>query len=672
MAPEINARLHGELLRDISGFSPTQYSGLRSGGADLRMWTIIPIQLARRLARLGDTFAITRHITDVSASELRAELSAATAAVSSINGCFSTYGHGAFGKCGGNNTYGSHGSQSYGVHGISEYVADGFSTKRAAEITKLQASHKRHLTFLSEAEVISPLRSLLGDSRAARPNEGSEMKVAPGDIDEAGLAALAAAAAQQDQLPLAPREEKAAEPVPEDLDLRKRLEDVSQAMGKDAARGLLGNAVKVLQRLAKDQANPKLHEMRKEVLERIVGESLFFVFEAAGFEERPAGDGGAPAAFVWRGGEEAASAVRVALAESQRAADLCLDPDAVTFTQVSELVGAGRALPGIEDVDDKALDNDSFWRKWDLQVAVRGGAESHGAYASLFWLRLRFCHEWPAKPPAVRFLSVIHHRLVEDGEMQEPFFTHLKQSAWDASSRRYRLHDLLTAVRLSLTDPHAVCPEEEAVALPVPHGTPEYQGTVAHPALGPDHKEFKMQTHAQRMPKEFQGRWEALGQRGAATIFVDHSSRHVAIFAQSPLGDVELNGEVDEDNGTLFGDVIFSGSREGSFSLVPVPEEQRDLGDESTNTKRLAIIRKFTSMARHPELFAEKPNWTCNEWLNPGFSKALAAGTADAWRDLLMTHSPGEVYSFPFFTAGFCEVLLQEVMNFYDSGLPAR
>lgn len=320
----------------------------------------------------------------------------------------------------------------------------------------------------------------------------------------------------------------------------------------------------------------------------------------------------------------------------------------------------------------EALENDSFLRKWDLQVAVRGGAESHGAYASLFWLRLRFCHEWPAKPPAVRFLSIIHHRLVEDGEMQEPFFTHLKQSAWDASSRRYRLHDLLTAVRLSLTDPHAVCPEEEAVALPVPHGTPEYQGTVAHPALGPDHKEFKMQTHAQRMPKEFQGRWEALGQRGAATIFVDHSSRHVAIFAQSPLGDVELNGEVDEDNGTLFGDVIFSGSREGSFSLVPVPEEQRDLGDESTNTKRLAIIRKFTSMARHPELFAEKPNWTCNEWLDPGFSKALAAGTADAWRDLLMTHSPGEVYSFPFFTAGFCEVLLQEVMNFYDSGLPAR
>lgn len=337
-----------------------------------------------------------------------------------------------------------------------------------------------------------------------------------------------------------------------------------------------------------------------------------------------------------------------------------------------------RLLAGIDGTlhfpgsSTQALEKDDFLRKWDLRVAVRGGAELNGAYDAIFWLRLRFCHEWPAKPPAVRFLSVIHHCFVEDGEMQEPFFLYLKRNAWDEASRRYRLQDILTAVHKALTDPHAMCPAEEVVALPVQHGAPEYQGTVAHPALGPDRKDFKMRTHAQRMPKELEGRWEALGQRGAATIFVDSSSKHVAIFAQSPLGDVELNGEVDDNDGTLFGDVIFGGSRDGSFTLVPVPEGERDVGDESANAKRLAVIHKFTSMARHPELFAEKPDWTCHDWLDPGFSKAMAAGTSDAWCGLLMEHSPGEVYSFPLFTDDFCEVLLEEVTNFYDSGLPAR
>ena len=49
----------------------------------------------------------------------------------------------------------------------------------------------------------------------------------------------------------------------------------------------------------------------------------------------------------------------------------------------------------------------------------------------------------------------------------------------------------------------------------------------------------------------------------------------------------------------------------------------------------------------------------------------LNGGTAD-WQDVLTEHVPGEVYSFPFFTDEFCKTLLEEIFNFYDTGLPAR
>merc|ERR1712232_1207528 len=144
-------------------------------------------------------------------------------------------------------------------------------------------------------------------------------------------------------------------------------------------------------------------------------------------------------------------------------------------------------------------------------------------------------------------------------------------------------------------------------------------GTLSHPALGPDHKDFNIKIHTQSMPRELKGRWDALGQHGAANIIVDSQSKHVAIFAQSSIGDVELDGEVNESSGTLTGEVIFSGSRDGSFTLVPLPEGERGAVGESANAKRLAVIKKFTSMARHPELFAEEPDWTRYDWLDPDF-----------------------------------------------------
>lgn len=139
----------------------------------------------------------------------------------------------------------------------------------------------------------------------------------------------------------------------ENLELRSKLETFSEERGRTGARQELGNCVKVLGRLKQEPKNAKLHSMRRDVLEKIVGEPLFCVFFAAGFEDQ--GE-----VLSWRGqredasSEEAFQLLQAAFAEAQRACDLCLDPDSVTFAQVSELVQEGRTLPGIQKVDDMA------------------------------------------------------------------------------------------------------------------------------------------------------------------------------------------------------------------------------------------------------------------------------------------------------------------------------
>merc|ERR1740117_436908 len=85
--------------------------------------------------------------------------------------------------------------------------------------------------------------------------------------------------------------------------------------------------------------------MRQDVLERAVGQDLFCVFEAAGFERRDS-------VLAWQG-KAFEDKLKSTIYEAQRSADLCLDPDSVTFAQVSELIQAGRTLPGIAEVNDK-------------------------------------------------------------------------------------------------------------------------------------------------------------------------------------------------------------------------------------------------------------------------------------------------------------------------------
>eukprot|EP00927_Polykrikos_kofoidii_P061648 TRINITY_DN56484_c0_g1_i1.p1 TRINITY_DN56484_c0_g1~~TRINITY_DN56484_c0_g1_i1.p1 ORF type:complete len:209 (+),score=42.15 TRINITY_DN56484_c0_g1_i1:43-627(+) len=144
----------------------------------------------------------------------------------------------------------------------------------------------------------------------------------------------------------------------EDIELRRRLTEFSDARGQEDARKELGNALKILKRLFEDPENVKLHEMRRDVLLRVVGEDLLFAFESAGFEEKSAQDDkGVTASFVWKrqNCEAVCDALRCTITELQRAADLLLDPESICFQEVSQLVSQGRTLPGIAQVDSTVV-----------------------------------------------------------------------------------------------------------------------------------------------------------------------------------------------------------------------------------------------------------------------------------------------------------------------------
>eukprot|EP00435_Cladocopium_sp_Y103_P039422 s1688_g10.t1 len=88
------------------------------------------------------------------------------------------------------------------------------------------------------------------------------------------------------------------------------------------------------------------------------------------------------------------------------------------------------------------------------------------------------------------------------------------------------------------------------------------------------------------------------------------------------------------------------------------------------NGQRLEVIQKYAMQVRHPELF-DPVLPLKKEWFHEKIWSFLKGGTED-WQDVLTEHVPGEVYSFAFFTDAFCDTLLEEIFNFYDTGLPAR
>eukprot|EP00927_Polykrikos_kofoidii_P037453 TRINITY_DN31604_c0_g1_i1.p1 TRINITY_DN31604_c0_g1~~TRINITY_DN31604_c0_g1_i1.p1 ORF type:complete len:544 (+),score=83.45 TRINITY_DN31604_c0_g1_i1:81-1712(+) len=92
------------------------------------------------------------------------------------------------------------------------------------------------------------------------------------------------------------------------------------------------------------------------------------------------------------------------------------------------------------------------------------------------------------------------------------------------------------------------------------------------------------------------------------------------------------------------------------------------------NRKRLDVIRKYSAMVKHPELFAfgKLPAPELKEdWFDPAVWKASKENTPEAWRSILTTHLPGEVFSFRMFSDSFCDMLVEEIFSFYASDLPA-
>ena len=92
------------------------------------------------------------------------------------------------------------------------------------------------------------------------------------------------------------------------------------------------------------------------------------------------------------------------------------------------------------------------------------------------------------------------------------------------------------------------------------------------------------------------------------------------------------------------------------------------------NAKRLDVIRAYRAQVLHPELF-DPLQPLKEEWLHPSARaciEAMREGDLAAARAILSEHAAGEVFSFPLFTDDFCDKLLEEVFNFYKSGLPAR
>lgn len=194
-----------------------------------------------------------------------------------------------------------------------------------------------------EAECAALVSAAVGGMPSAKDPEKTEDATeasAPAEGEAGGEAAGEAAGGAAGE----------AAAAPENLELRANLETFRGDHDPSAARLQLGNAVKVLGRLKQEPENTKLHEMRRDLLDKIVGEPLFCIFLAAGFEDRGA-------VMSWRGrspedAPEALQSLGAAFAEAQRASDLSLDPESVTFAQVSELVQQGRTLPGIQTVSD--------------------------------------------------------------------------------------------------------------------------------------------------------------------------------------------------------------------------------------------------------------------------------------------------------------------------------
>ncbi|KAL1521766.1 hypothetical protein AB1Y20_021420 [Prymnesium parvum] len=85
------------------------------------------------------------------------------------------------------------------------------------------------------------------------------------------------------------------------------------------------------------------------------------------------------------------------------------------------------------------------------------------------------------------------------------------------------------------------------------------------------------------------------------------------------------------------------------------------------------IIKAYESKRRHPQLFDSRAGWT--KWMSPSLVDALdvyrSSGGHNTTAILALLREEVEgVYSFDLFNEDFCDLFLEELDNYYASGLP--
>jgi hypothetical protein len=76
MSAEIIAKLHSDLLMDLAAVTGVHHQGLRAAAGHLRKCGM-PARILKKMVRLDDAFAVSRHITCVSAKVMRHEVAVA-------------------------------------------------------------------------------------------------------------------------------------------------------------------------------------------------------------------------------------------------------------------------------------------------------------------------------------------------------------------------------------------------------------------------------------------------------------------------------------------------------------------------------------------------------------------------------------------------------------------
>jgi len=108
-----------------------------------------------------------------------------------------------------------------------------------------------------------------------------------------------------------------------------------------------------------------------------------------------------------------------------------------------------------------------------------------------------------------------------------------------------------------------------AAVLQVAHGTGRYQGTLTHPALGPEAQQLTVVIQQVAGPGEHLGIWAAMGQVEEVRVSITESSLlHIKIQNTAGTGTTLLEGVL--VNGSIHGSCVQDGVGGGSFDLHPV------------------------------------------------------------------------------------------------------